>query len=274
MSIKNILVGLAPRNEGDPGGNFAISMARALKAQVAGRIYALEPELGVGAFGGLPADLLKNYRATLKKEAQAAAKRFEEAAAKAKVQHSHSVELATLSAATADFTQVARTYDVTVLRQTEGGIDHVGDVFIENALFYSGRPVILVPKKGRSEFSLERVLIAWDGGANAARAVAASLPLLGLAKKVQVLTVGEKSKSQDTHADQLVQNLEKHGLDVELRRRSGDDIAKTILKEAQTRSASLMVMGAYGHSRLREFVFGGVTRFMTANTTLPVMMMQ
>lgn len=272
MSIKNILVGLPPRPETDSGIEFAISMASALKAHVAARIYALEPEVPVGAFGGLPSDLLQTYRASLKQDAEAAGKRFDQVAAKSKVEHSHSIEITTLSGATSDFARLARAYDVSVLTQSDEGIHHVGDVFLEAALFHSGRPVVLVPKKGRADFSLDRVLISWDGGVNAARAVAASMPLLALAKKIEVLSVGERSKARDTLGDRLAHNLERHGLDAEFKRGDGDDVAKVILKEAEAWSASMLVMGAYGHSRLREFVFGGVTHFMMTNATLPVMM--
>lgn len=272
MSIKNILLSVAPRPEEDPGINFAISMASALKANVDARIYALEPEVPVGAFGGLPAELLQSYRASLKQEAEAAAKRFEEAAGRAKVPHSRAIEMTTLSEATSDFARVGRTYDVSVLTQSDGGIYHVGDLFIEAALFHSGRPVVLAPKKGRTDFSLERVLIAWDGGVNAARAVAASLPLLALAKKIEVLSIGENSKIRDTLGERLTNNLERQGLDAEFKRRDGDDPPRVILKEAEAWSASMLVMGAYGHSRLREFVFGGVTHFMMEQATLPVLM--
>ncbi len=273
MPIKNILVALAPRPDGDPGRDFAISMAKALKAHVSARLYALEPEIAVGAFGGLPADLLQTYRANTKKEVEAAAKRFDEAAAKAKVQATRHVATVTLAAASSLFGRVARTYDVSVLAQSDDGIYHMGDVFIEAALFHSGRPTIIVPRKGRSSFSPDRVLIAWDGGLHSARAVAASMPILALAKKIEVLTIGENSKDPETHAADLVRHLERHGFDVQHKRRNGDDVPKVILKEAEKSSASLLVMGAYGHSRLREFVFGGVTRFMLANATVPVLMM-
>ncbi len=272
MSIKNILVGLAPRTGADPGEAFAISMAKALKADVTGRLYTLEPDMSVDLFDGLPVELLQTYRASLKKDAEAAAKRFEVAAAKAKVHATRRIDRATLAMASTTFAHVARTYDVSVLTQSDPSFFHVGDVFIEAALFHSGRPAIIVPRKTRSNFSLDRVLIAWDGSLHSARAVAASMPILALAKKIEVLTVGEKSKGPETHVADLVQHLKRHGFDVKHKHRNGNDVPKTILKEARAASASLLVMGAYGHTRLREFVFGGVTRVMLTQATLPVMM--
>jgi nucleotide-binding universal stress UspA family protein len=99
------------------------------------------------------------------------------------------------------------------------------------------------------------------------------MPLLAHAKKIQVLAVGERSKPGDALGEHLADNLGRYELDVEFSRRDGDDTARVILREAQTWSASMLVMGAYGHSRLRQFVFGGVTNFMMASATLPVLMM-
>jgi nucleotide-binding universal stress UspA family protein len=273
MSIKNILLALAPRPNGDPGRDFAIAMAKALKAHVSARVYGLEPNIGVDTFGGVPSELLQAYRADVRKDAQQAIARFEQAAAKAKVEATDQMITAPLAAASSIFARLGRTFDISVLTQSEEGISHMGDIFTEAALFHSGRPVIIVPKKSRAHFATQHVLIAWDGGVNAARAVAAAMPLLARAKKIEILTIGEASKDPEAHVGDLQRNLERHGLHVTRKRRRSDDAAKTILKEAEKTSASLVVMGAYGHSRLLEFVFGGATRFMLAHATMPVLMM-
>lgn len=273
MPIKNILVALSPRPDTDRGRDFAISMAKALKAHICGRIYGLEPDVAVDAFGGLPADLLQAYRGTLRKEAQAAIIRFETAAAKAKLDATAHLAMAPLATASSSFAQLGRTYDVSVLTQSAEGISHMGDVFAEAALFQSGRPVIVVPREEPAKFATDVVVIAWDGGLHAARAVGASMPILERAKKIEILTVGEKAKDPETYVANLVENLQRHGMDAVHKRRGGDDVAKTILKEATKASASMLIMGAYGHSRLREFVFGGATRYMLQKATLPVLMM-
>lgn len=272
MSIKNILVGLAPGGDSDPGRDFAISMAAAFKAHVAGRIYVLEPEVAVGGFDGLPADILQSYRAEATKEAEAAAKKFEEAARRAKVQATHTVARATPGTAAAAFGRQARVHDLSVLTQSAKSLGHVGDLFAEAALFHSGRPVVVVPKRKRVDFSSDRVLIAWDGGPHAARAVAAAMPVLALAKKLEVLVIGNKALVQESQARDLVRNLERHGFDAELTCREEDDIPQAIATEAKIWSASLLVMGGYGRSRLTEWIFGGVTRYMLSNPPLPVLM--
>ncbi len=272
MSIKTILVALAPGGGSDPGRDYAISMAAALKAHVVGHSYALEPEVAIGALDGLPADILQSCRAQATKEAEAAAKKFQEVANRAKVQSSHTVARATVGAAAGAFAQHGRVSDISVLTQSAKGMQHIGDVFAEATLFHSGRPAIIVPKKGRAEFSADRVLIAWDGGPHAARAVAGSMPILALAKKIEILVIGGKEKVQESRARDLVRNLERHGFDPELVCHDNGDVPQTIAKEAKTFSASLLVMGAYGRSRLTEWIFGGVTRYMLINTPLPVLM--
>ncbi len=271
MSIKNILLALSPNPAADPGRDFALAMAKTLKAHVCGRIYGLEPDIGVTPFDGFSGELLQNFRASLRKEAQKATARFDAAAGKAKISSTTHFTAAPLAAAAHSFALIGRTYDVSVLTQSAEGLAHMGDVFAEAALFHSGRPVIIVPRKGSSQFITEKVTIAWDGGLHAARAVGASMPILKRAKKIEILTVGERSKEPETHVTMLVENLRRHGLDAAHKRRSGDDVGKAIVKEAA--KSSMLIMGAYGHTRLREFVFGGSTRYVMRHAGLPVLMM-
>jgi nucleotide-binding universal stress UspA family protein len=98
------------------------------------------------------------------------------------------------------------------------------------------------------------------------------MPILYLAKKVEVLVVGSKEKVERTHAAKIVKNLERHDLDVELICRDEPDEVDTIVREAEVGQASMLVMGGYGHSRAREIFFGGVTRYMMSETQLPVLM--
>ena len=85
------------------------------------------------------------------------------------------------------------------------------------------------------------------------------MPLLGLSKEIEVVTVREPSKG-DLQGKHLVQHFERHGLNVELEHRDDEDIPEAIFKETAAWRASLLVMGGYGHSRLRKFVLGGMTR--------------
>jgi nucleotide-binding universal stress UspA family protein len=140
----------------------------------------------------------------------------------------------------------------------------------------SGRPVILLPPAPPSSAG-RRILVAWNASREAARAVADALPFLTRAEAVEVLTVdaepGPMGHGEEPGAD-IAQHLVRHGAPVDVRRLSsgGADIGRVILAEAGAFGADLLVMGAYGHSRLTEFVFGGATRTALHEATLPVLM--
>ena len=145
---------------------------------------------------------------------------------------------------------------------------------IEGALFESGRPVIVVPYIQKQALSLERVMVCWDGGRTAARAIADALPLLVRAKSVEVVVVTEPRKSSEVDDTQMAEHLARHGVPAVVKRvtRGDIDVQSAILSHAADISADFIVMGGYGHSRLREFIWGGVTRNMLGAMTVPVLM--
>jgi nucleotide-binding universal stress UspA family protein len=149
------------------------------------------------------------------------------------------------------------------------------DELIEPLLFESGRPVLIVPKGFASSVSLDHILIAWDGSANAARAVWDSIPLLEKSKKIEIVTVmGEKNIDTAPAADTLApmltylnENIRVTALEI------GDQTAAgAIKKHAKMIGAGLVIQGAYGRSRWTEMVLGGVTREMLRDSDLPVLM--
>jgi nucleotide-binding universal stress UspA family protein len=140
----------------------------------------------------------------------------------------------------------------------------------------SPRPVLVVPYAGQAGAPFEQVLVAWDGGAEAARAVDAALPLLKAAKRVTVALFNPQSgpdgHGQEPGAD-LALYLARHGVQVEVRVEStSTDTGHALLALAADVKADLLVMGCYGHSRLREMLVGGTTRTVLARMTLPVLM--
>jgi nucleotide-binding universal stress UspA family protein len=142
-------------------------------------------------------------------------------------------------------------------------------------LFESGRPIIIVPYIQKAPLKLDRVMVCWDGGRQAARAAADAMPLLKRAGRVEVVIVADESgKGDEIAGADMGQHLARHGLDVEVKRMvMGDiDVADVLLSHAADIAADLIVMGGYGHSRLREFVLGGVTRSILGSMTVPVFM--
>jgi nucleotide-binding universal stress UspA family protein len=146
----------------------------------------------------------------------------------------------------------------------------------ESLVLSSGRPIILFPP-GSTLARVHRILVAWNATRESIRAVADALPLLVKAKAVEVL-VADHERNRAGHGQEpgadIARHLARHGAQVEVRRLSsgGKDVGRLLLSEAAAFGADLLVMGAYGHSQLREWMFGGVTRTVLYEAGLPVLM--
>jgi nucleotide-binding universal stress UspA family protein len=146
----------------------------------------------------------------------------------------------------------------------------------ESLVLSSGRPIIMFPPRGTVS-QIRRILVAWNATRESIRAVADALPLLVKAKAVQVLVVDhERNRAghgQEPGAD-IARHLTRHGAQVEVQRLSsgGKDVGQLLLSQAAAFGADLLVMGAYGHSQLREWMFGGVTRTVLYQAVLPVLL--
>lgn len=148
------------------------------------------------------------------------------------------------------------------------------EVLTEAVMFQAEVPALLVPHTGPSEFKADHAVIAWNGGTTAARAVRAAMPLLELSKKVTVVIVEGGRKQSEIPGSDLATYLARHDLDVTVRTvsRTPAGIGQTILDFASNEGADWIVMGAFGHSRLREFILGGTTARVLKAMTLPVLM--
>lgn len=138
----------------------------------------------------------------------------------------------------------------------------------------AGRPVLVVPLLGVSGAIGARVLIAWNASREAVRAINDALPLLERADEVHLVVVSAEEQAPDFPTAEIGFHLERHG--VSARKRvippSGDDGGDTLLSYAADEGMDLLVMGAYGRSRLSELVLGGVTRRVLRDTVVPVLM--
>jgi nucleotide-binding universal stress UspA family protein len=171
------------------------------------------------------------------------------------------------------FLHLARLHDLTVLDATGSNVMSVRSA-IEDALFDSGSPVLLVPSNCEP-FPPRCIVIAWDGSAQSARAVKDSLPLLGAAEIVIAVTVtGEKKVSKTAPGVHLVSYLARHGIDCKFVTLDGQegDAAEHLHRFVAEQSADLLVMGAFVHSRWREAVVGGVTQSFMDDCPLPLFM--
>ncbi|MBX6322500.1 MAG: universal stress protein [Rhodospirillaceae bacterium] len=160
-----------------------------------------------------------------------------------------------------------------IVIERPGHPEHDTSLIGETALFDSGRPVLCAPA-GASDTLPSRMAVLWNGSAQAARAVGDALPLLMRAESVAVICLDENGDLEGPSAADLVDQLKLHGARALAQsiQRGGDDEPVALLKAAMAFGAGLIVMGAYGHSRFRELILGGVTRHVLAHSTVPVLM--
>jgi len=273
MPIKDILVGLVTQDEADPARDFALAMAAHYRAHVTAIAYALTPDVPFSIYPGFVSSLAEQFRAKADQAVEARRDEFVNAARNTGVEHTFEKESGSMQFAASNFTSRLRTADLGILTQHKTGeLERWGDVLLEAALFRSGRPLIIVPRGFQPSFSVRRVLIAWDASIHATRAVAAAAALMPTGATIEVFTVEEPSKGTKFRGNALVQHLRRHGLDAGLAERRERDVPEAILREVEFFRASLIVMGGYGSSRFREFLFGGATQLMLRKMPVPVLM--
>ncbi len=172
-------------------------------------------------------------------------------------------------------TRVARRFDCAVL-SLPGTDTHTEDEAIfEAVLLNSGRPALGVPRRVAAPQKFGRILVAWDGGRESARAVGDAMPLLERAEYVDVARIGDAAKSIDDELPgcHIAGHLARHGISCEFRRLTGrNSVANLLLGHAAEMAADLIVMGAYRHSRWRQAVLGGATTDIMRETKIPLLM--
>jgi nucleotide-binding universal stress UspA family protein len=173
----------------------------------------------------------------------------------------------------------ARYSDLVVAGQREREAEDEAGVapgFVDELVLSCGRPVLLVPYAGRFPAAGRRVLVAWNASAEAARAIADALPLLARAERVNIIVfeTGEPGDHGEEPGADAALYLARHGVKATVSRYGSPDIdvGSQVLSRAADMSADLIVMGAYGHSRMRELVLGGVSRTILESMTAPVLM--
>jgi nucleotide-binding universal stress UspA family protein len=273
--IKDIVVNLGVGEKPGPAGDYAISVAAAFDAHLAGIAFLYDPIVPVSGAGYIPAEVIETQERDNEAATRAALARFSAASARAGV----TAEPLTLSASFGgvgeQFGRISRRFDLSIVGQAEPETSGIEEMIAESALFESGRPVIIVPYIQKAPLKLDRVMLCWDGSRAATRAIADAMPLLHRAGRVEVVIVAnERGKQHEIEGADMGAHLARHGLNVEVNRTAlGDiDVADVILSHAADAGSDFIVMGGYGHSRLREFVLGGVTRSIMRAMTAPVLM--
>lgn len=272
--IKDVVVNLGLGTH-DPAGDYAVSVAEAFGAHVLGIAVSYEPVIPGTVMGGIPPEIIESQRSESNKKARTAVSRFEQAVKRTGVSGETRTIAASISGAADEIGRIGRRFDLIIVGQPERQKSLPDEVIDEGVLFDSGRPVIFVPYIQKGGMTLDRIMVCWDGSRAAARAVADAMPFLKKAKQVEVVIIADKAgKKDEVPGADLGQHLARHGLKVDVKRITSPDIdvPSTILSYAADSSADMIVMGGYGHSRLREFVLGGATRGMLEAMTVPVLM--
>jgi nucleotide-binding universal stress UspA family protein len=273
--IKDIVVNLSVAPIQDVAGEFAVSVASAFAAHLAGIAFVYEPVPAVVTIGTIPPEVLEDMRRRNEDAAKDAVAKLDRLTRRAGLSAEARTVDATFVGAADAFGRIARRFDLSVVGQAEPNKLAPEELIVEASLFASGRPVVIVPYIQKAGLKLDRIAVCWDGSRHAARAVADAMPFLLKAKTVEVVIVAsDPAKSDEIAGADIAQHLARHGLEVEVERIfSRDmDVANTILSHAADSSADFIVMGGYGHSRLREFILGGATRGILTSMTVPTLM--
>ncbi|QIG48896.1 universal stress protein [Nordella sp. HKS 07] len=173
----------------------------------------------------------------------------------------------------------ARHCDITIVSQPakESALSVTDRGFVERVMLSSGRPTIVVPRTGkRTSLSADFIVVGWSGTREAARATFDSLPLLKRARKVQLFAVDPEKTHSYTRGvpdTELATTLARHGVNAVFDPIStgGREAGEVLLDVVSDSGAELLVMGAYGHSRISEMILGGATRTVLAGMSCPVL---
>ncbi|QOZ06688.1 universal stress protein [Bradyrhizobium sp. CCBAU 51765] len=196
---------------------------------------------------------------------------FESAAEKAGLIHEKILERCVTYKVSDTFVEYARLRDLTIVSVPES----YDQWYAEAVIFGSGKPTLVLPERPRTKsFELNTVVVAWDFSRTAARAIADAMSVLEKAKRVRVVTVFNEKALGTTHsAEEVAKNLSRHGVDVTVDKvdAAARPIGEVLESHVASCGADVLVMGAYGQSRLREFILGGATRSLLARPPLPIL---
>lgn len=272
MTVRNILVQVDRDESNTARVAFAVNLAERYGAHLIGLyIYVVLPLAYPYAEGTFNRKMLQRYEEAHREHAAQLRDEFERRAGRAGLSHEWRTEEERGRGTLATH---ARYADFVVVGQAARGPTESRRSYnlAEEVLMTSGSPTIVVPYTGTVGKAVNRVLIAWNGSRESSRAVRDALPILRAVDQVVVFSVNPDH--DHLPGAEIASHLARHGVETEVKHTiSGDiDVGDAILNAVSDHGADLLVMGAYGHARLREFVFGGATRHILRHMTVPTLL--
>lgn len=276
MAFKDILLTLT--SYPDPTPPSVAEQAVAIAASFGAHLAAVACEVHVevpghflsGSIANVPG-LIAGETEKSRRNAEALLAAFDAAATRAGVPHETYLEKCPTYATPDLLVEYARLRDFTIVSAPE----NYDPWYAEAVIFGSGRPVLVLPERSAARpFELGTVAVAWDFGRAAARAVSDALPLLKKAKTVRIVTVThEKKLEMKQSAAELAKNLARHGIDVVVDNvdAGGRRIGEALEAYTVSHRVDVLVMGAFGQPRWREFILGGATKSLLAKPPLPIL---
>jgi nucleotide-binding universal stress UspA family protein len=276
MAIRDITA-IVDLDEARPTAAVAGDLARRFDAHLTGLALVYDPVVPVYTVATpLPAEFIADAREQAVAEAKRAAESFAKVVSAAGVGPETRLIDSVGTSGFGDIVRQCALADLVVVGQ-QGAKDPepMREALIEAVLFQAGVPTLIVPQKAPAGLGTGRAVIAWDGSATAARATREALPLLVETEAVTIVMVDDGKKPHGEPGAEAATYLARHGLNVTVRKIANaakGGVAAALLAFAAEDKADFMVMGAYGHGRLREFILGGATRGVMDHLSLPVVM--
>lgn len=281
MSFKTILVNLNHESRVTELVTAAIAIARPFEAHVIG-LYVMPPIFMPGdVVVPMGSDFFEQQIMEHKAQAKRIGQRFTELTRPEPIVSEwrvHGEAISSYEALAEGVITQSRTADLTIVSQAAAGVGPpmLADI-AERVAIESGRPVLVVPEGWTGTTFGRRITIAWNNSREAARATFDALPFLKSAASIRIVTAGSEASDDEAPtipAADIAETLARHGLKVDIGTTpsSGRNAAPTLLADMQENGSDMLVMGAYGHARLWEFILGGTTRGMLKTMTVPVLM--
>lgn len=271
MALKNLLVAYNGTESSEAALDFALFMRDKYDAHLTGILAYSRPPTNQAASNWIPQDI----RDTIE-EAQVRSANDIEAKFKLKVASNSAVDkihwISKRGDNDATIARYARFYDLTIIGRYDAVHDDQPELHPDMVAMMSGRPVMLIPRDFDMPTFDEHAVLAWDGKRASARALADAMQILNASSKVTIITIDDGDSNVALPEIDVETTLQRHGMKAEqvhLKRKS-KSISHRLLKFLDETQPTLLVMGAYEHSKFRQSIFGGVTRRVLKETRIPI----